>query len=231
VSDKSTEELMSVFYANLRAGVGRAEALRRASATLRAKTEDPFHWAPFILLGETTPVSFVMAAAPASPAGEDPESRFKRAMALNRMRHSMTKMGQAAWSSAGVEQQAVDAYVTRATPPQQAPLVLTLLGKTQSVSLSVREYPGPGKYSIEGGQLSGGASSVKDPLQAEIKKLTVDAATTRATSGSLEVLQDSVAGGFIGNFTLRLKDGRVLAGGFRLESALPALPDWMQPQN
>jgi hypothetical protein len=120
--------------------------------------------------------------------------------------------------------------VTRGIPPQQAPLVLTLLGKTQSVSLLVRDYPGPGKYTIEGGQLSAGASAVKDPLQANIKNLSVGAATTKATSGTLEVLQDTVAGGFIGSFTLRLKDGSVLAGGFRLESALPAIPDWMQPQ-
>jgi CHAT domain-containing protein len=230
VSDKSTEELMGQFYGQLKAGVGRAEALRRASATLRAKNEDPFFWGPFILMGDTSPVSFTAAAAPSSPTGEDADSRFKRAMAMNRLRHTTTKMGQAAWASAGVEEQAVDAYVTRGLAGQPAPLVLTLLGKTQSVSLLVRDYPGPGKYSIEGGQLSAGASVVKDALQANIRKLTVDAATTKATSGTLEVLQDAVAGGFIGSFTLRLKDGRLLSGGFRLESALPALPDWMQPQ-
>jgi CHAT domain len=228
VSDDSTDELMSAFYTKLKEGLGRGEALRMASAGLRAKVQDPFFWAPFILLGDTTPLSSSPTAPVSVPEGEDAESRLQRAMALKRLTHTSTRMGQAEWTSAHGAQQALDAYVTRQVPPQRGPLVFTLLSKTESVGLAVREYAGPGVYSIEAKQLVAGASPVKDPLTVDIKKLSAESATTRADSATLEVLQDSVSTGFVGRFTIHLRDGRALFGEFRLESALPVLPDVMQ---
>jgi len=227
VSDAATDEVMSAFYANLKAGLGRSEALRKASATLRAKTQDPFIWAPFILLGDTTPLSFSHAAASA-PVGEDAESRLQRAWSQKRMTHSSTRMGQAKWTSASGQLQALDAYVMRETPPQRGHMVLTLLSQTESVTLGVSDYPGPGTYSIERKQLAVGASPVKDPFEVDIKKLSPQSAAIAANGGTLEVLQDSVEGGFVGKFTLRLTDGRALTGEFQLESVLPAMPAVLQ---
>jgi len=52
--DRATAQLMERFYEELRAGAGRAEALRRAQASLIARpdTADPFQWANFILIGD-----------------------------------------------------------------------------------------------------------------------------------------------------------------------------------
>ncbi|HYQ43171.1 MAG TPA: CHAT domain-containing protein [Polyangiaceae bacterium] len=229
VSDAATDEMMSAFYTNLKAGLGRGEALRKASATLRAKNQDPFVWAPFILLGDTTPLSFSRIAASA-PLGEDAESRSQRAWAQKRLTHSSTHMGQAKWGSASGQQQALDAYVKRQMPPQRGQMLLTLLGQTESVSLVVLDYPGPGTYSIEHKQLVAGTSPVKDPFEVDIKNLSAQSAAIGAKGGTLEVLQDSVAGGFVGRFTLRLDGGRTLSGEFHLESVLPALPEVLQQQ-
>lgn len=54
VSDQSTRQLMVEFYRHLTAGEGRAEALRQAEVSLleRPETAHPFHWAPFVLIGD-----------------------------------------------------------------------------------------------------------------------------------------------------------------------------------
>jgi CHAT domain-containing protein len=49
VDDESTSELMQAFYANLKRGVGRAEALRAAQSAVRKKYPHPYYWAGFIL--------------------------------------------------------------------------------------------------------------------------------------------------------------------------------------
>ncbi|MEX2517958.1 MAG: CHAT domain-containing protein, partial [Paracoccaceae bacterium] len=52
--DVSTSRLMTIFYQELRAGAGRAEALRRAQAALirDPATAEPFQWANFMLIGD-----------------------------------------------------------------------------------------------------------------------------------------------------------------------------------
>ena len=52
VSDSSTAALMRVFYAARRAGLSKAAALREAQLSLLSGPHaHPFHWAPFILMG------------------------------------------------------------------------------------------------------------------------------------------------------------------------------------
>jgi CHAT domain-containing protein/Tfp pilus assembly protein PilF len=56
--DESTAALMKIFYQNLKAGMGKAEALRQAKLKLIRTRENgvsfahPFLWAPFVLVGE-----------------------------------------------------------------------------------------------------------------------------------------------------------------------------------
>ncbi len=54
VDDGATRKLMLEFYGQLRAGKGRAEALRQAQLALlkEASTAEPFYWAPFVLVGD-----------------------------------------------------------------------------------------------------------------------------------------------------------------------------------
>jgi len=54
VADESTSTLMSRFYAHLRAGRSKDDALRRAQieALARPATAAPFHWAAFTLSGD-----------------------------------------------------------------------------------------------------------------------------------------------------------------------------------
>lgn len=55
VADVSTAELMVRFYRHLKAGMSKAEALRRAKLGLleEGRIVHPFHWAPFILVGKS----------------------------------------------------------------------------------------------------------------------------------------------------------------------------------
>jgi CHAT domain-containing protein len=54
VADDSTARLMQAFYAELKGGAPKAEALRRAQLALLKdrKTRHPFYWAPFVLSGD-----------------------------------------------------------------------------------------------------------------------------------------------------------------------------------
>ncbi|MDB4974048.1 MAG: hypothetical protein JWN48_2389 [Myxococcaceae bacterium] len=56
VDDQATSELMQTFYSELARGQSRQEALSLASAAVRKKNKDPYVWAPFVLLGATTPL-------------------------------------------------------------------------------------------------------------------------------------------------------------------------------
>ncbi|MFP2931950.1 CHAT domain-containing protein, partial [Pyxidicoccus sp. 3LG] len=56
VNDETTRELMEGYYRNLLAGQGRAVALREAMRSLRATRAHPHYWAPFIALGQDTPL-------------------------------------------------------------------------------------------------------------------------------------------------------------------------------
>ena len=53
VNDASTATLMEQFYANLKAGKPKAEALRQAALTVSGNpaTAHPYYWAPFVLFG------------------------------------------------------------------------------------------------------------------------------------------------------------------------------------
>jgi CHAT domain-containing protein len=57
VSDESTAALMTEFHTRLIAGVERDEALRQAMAKVAGEKSghwsEPYHWAPFLLVGET----------------------------------------------------------------------------------------------------------------------------------------------------------------------------------
>mgnify|MGYP001588389846 CR=1 FL=1 len=60
VADASTAELMQRFYDGLlRRGWARDRALAEAKRALRAQrsTAAPFHWAPFVLVGDPQPLS------------------------------------------------------------------------------------------------------------------------------------------------------------------------------
>ncbi|MFL5344674.1 MAG: tetratricopeptide repeat protein [Hyalangium sp.] len=63
VNDETTRELMEAYYRNLLAGQGRASALREAMRALRLTQPHPHYWAPFIALGQETPLR---ALAPGS---------------------------------------------------------------------------------------------------------------------------------------------------------------------
>jgi CHAT domain-containing protein len=51
VDDEATAELMTHFYTQLKAGVGKREALRQAQMEAAKKFPEPFFWAPFFLTG------------------------------------------------------------------------------------------------------------------------------------------------------------------------------------
>jgi CHAT domain-containing protein/Tfp pilus assembly protein PilF len=67
VDDESTALLMERFYTYLRAGTGKAEALRQAQADLRREYPHPYYWAAFVLTGdagEVTGEALIPAATP-----------------------------------------------------------------------------------------------------------------------------------------------------------------------
>lgn len=52
VDDRATSLLMERFYTHLRAGMGKAEALRHAQQEVRKEYEHPYYWAAFTLTGD-----------------------------------------------------------------------------------------------------------------------------------------------------------------------------------
>jgi CHAT domain-containing protein len=52
VASNEAVDYMKTFYGYLKAGKGRAEALRLARKEIKAKYPNPFFWAVFILHGE-----------------------------------------------------------------------------------------------------------------------------------------------------------------------------------
>ncbi len=50
--DEATSELMPLFYEGINQGKSHARALRDAQKTMRLKYPHPYHWAPFIIIGE-----------------------------------------------------------------------------------------------------------------------------------------------------------------------------------
>ena len=66
VNDETTRELMEVYYRNLLAGQGRATALREAMRELRRTRPHPHHWAPFLAMGQETPLRLPESSPPRS---------------------------------------------------------------------------------------------------------------------------------------------------------------------
>ena len=52
VQDETTARLMEKWYEQLRNGVGRSAALRDAQLALKERYPHPYHWAPFVLIGQ-----------------------------------------------------------------------------------------------------------------------------------------------------------------------------------
>lgn len=62
VNDKSTQEIMTDFYANLKSGQSKSEALNNAKRSYLANHSlselSPYYWSAFILVGDTEPIDF-----------------------------------------------------------------------------------------------------------------------------------------------------------------------------
>ena len=52
VEDEATSRLMERFYTHLKAGLGKAEALRQAQIELREEYPNPYYWSGFVLSGD-----------------------------------------------------------------------------------------------------------------------------------------------------------------------------------
>ena len=61
VDDEATATIMQEFYHHLQEGRDKSDALHRAKLdylrTAKGEKKDPFYWAPFILLGDWSPVA------------------------------------------------------------------------------------------------------------------------------------------------------------------------------
>ncbi|RKH62502.1 CHAT domain-containing protein [Corallococcus llansteffanensis] len=63
VDDRTTSTLMEAYYRHLMAGQGRAAALREAMLELRRTQSHPHFWAPFITMGQATPLRLPTSSA------------------------------------------------------------------------------------------------------------------------------------------------------------------------
>ncbi|UZO82574.1 CHAT domain-containing protein [Aquimarina sp. ERC-38] len=65
ISDKTTPELMRLFYSNLKKGMNKAQALQKAKLTFlnssKPQFASPFYWAGFYIVGNTDPIEFTKA--------------------------------------------------------------------------------------------------------------------------------------------------------------------------
>ncbi|MDY7225069.1 CHAT domain-containing tetratricopeptide repeat protein [Hyalangium rubrum] len=68
VNDEKTQEFMESYYRNLLAGQGRVTALREAMRTFRRKHPHPYFWAPFIAMGQDTPLRGLVPRTEPRPA-------------------------------------------------------------------------------------------------------------------------------------------------------------------
>ncbi len=71
VEDQATAELMEHFYTHLRAGMGKAEALRQAQLDTRAAYPNPYYWSAFVLSGDAGEVTAAPAETP-TPSPDTP---------------------------------------------------------------------------------------------------------------------------------------------------------------
>ncbi|HEY0094967.1 MAG TPA: CHAT domain-containing protein, partial [Archangium sp.] len=66
VNDETTRVLMEAYYRNLLAGQGRAMALSEAMRELRRTRPHPHYWAPFLAMGQATPLRLLASSPPRS---------------------------------------------------------------------------------------------------------------------------------------------------------------------
>jgi hypothetical protein len=64
VIDRTAADLVSELYRQLGSGAGRAEALRSAQLAVRKLNPDPYHWAGWVMEGESGPVPGGLVTAP-----------------------------------------------------------------------------------------------------------------------------------------------------------------------
>lgn len=57
VPDEETKHLMIELYTRLMMGEGRAEALRSAQLSVKARNPHPYYWGAFICQGDTRPLT------------------------------------------------------------------------------------------------------------------------------------------------------------------------------
>ena len=58
IDDRSALAFMTSFYGSIKKGVGSAESLGRAAREIRLRFPHPYHWAPFMLVGDPGPVKW-----------------------------------------------------------------------------------------------------------------------------------------------------------------------------
>ena len=67
VEDRATAAIMERFYVHLKGGLEKRQALRRAKLdylqSVSGEKKDPFYWAPFILMGDSSPLAFPESAS------------------------------------------------------------------------------------------------------------------------------------------------------------------------
>ena len=68
MNDEATAVLMAAFYRHLRAGDGKAQALRAAQAETRAQYPHPYYWAAFVLTGDPGASGGAVPRDPTTPA-------------------------------------------------------------------------------------------------------------------------------------------------------------------
>ena len=67
VDDRATSDIMTWFYAYLRQGLTKSQALRKAKLDYLRSADsdhaDPFYWAPFVLIGDQSKVQLEQSSA------------------------------------------------------------------------------------------------------------------------------------------------------------------------
>jgi CHAT domain-containing protein len=82
VDDQTTALLMERFYTHLRAGMGKAAALRQAQLDVRADYPNPYYWAAFVLSGDAGAPAPAPTEAPPPPGADESGGGFCPGAAL-----------------------------------------------------------------------------------------------------------------------------------------------------
>lgn len=82
VDDQATGLLMERFYTHLRAGMGKAAALRQAQIDIRAEYPNPYYWAAFVLSGDVGTPATTLTETPTPTNGATPSGGLCASAAL-----------------------------------------------------------------------------------------------------------------------------------------------------